>query len=64
MLCSIIFWEVSSEMNTLMVSVLKVYYLSCPGGFIHGIKDLTYGVDIEYMRWMGILQVYLIVFSC
>jgi len=26
------------------------------GGFIHGIKDLTYGVDIEYMRWMGILQ--------
>jgi hypothetical protein len=42
----------------------KVYYLSCPGGFIHGVKDLTHGVDIEYMRWMGILQVYFIVFSC
>ncbi|KAG6651451.1 heparan-alpha-glucosaminide N-acetyltransferase-like [Carya illinoinensis] len=26
------------------------------GGFLHGLKDLTYGVDIEHMRWMGILQ--------
>ncbi|WCJ38150.1 hypothetical protein M5689_019225 [Euphorbia peplus] len=26
------------------------------GGFFHGINDLTYGVDIEKMRWMGILQ--------
>ncbi|BBG93771.1 Protein of unknown function D [Prunus dulcis] len=26
------------------------------GGYFHGIKDLTFGVDIEQMRWMGILQ--------
>ncbi|KAG6653737.1 heparan-alpha-glucosaminide N-acetyltransferase isoform X2 [Carya illinoinensis] len=26
------------------------------GGFFHGLNDLTYGVDIEHMRWMGILQ--------
>lgn len=27
------------------------------GGFFHGIKELTFGVDIAKMRWMGILQV-------
>lgn len=26
------------------------------GGFFHGIKELTFGVDIAKMRWMGILQ--------
>ncbi|KAL1363820.1 hypothetical protein HN51_011993 [Arachis hypogaea] len=26
------------------------------GGFIHGLNDLTYGVDIKQIRWMGILQ--------
>ncbi|XP_021900262.1 heparan-alpha-glucosaminide N-acetyltransferase isoform X3 [Carica papaya] len=26
------------------------------GGFFHGIKNLTYGVDIEKMRWLGVLQ--------
>ncbi|KAL8142509.1 hypothetical protein V2J09_015541 [Rumex salicifolius] len=26
------------------------------GGYLHGAKSLTYGVDIEKMRWMGILQ--------
>ncbi|KAF7838725.1 heparan-alpha-glucosaminide N-acetyltransferase [Senna tora] len=26
------------------------------GGFFHGINDLTYGVDIMQIRWMGILQ--------
>ncbi|KAM3281236.1 heparan-alpha-glucosaminide N-acetyltransferase [Capsicum chacoense] len=26
------------------------------GGYFHGIKNLTYGVDIERIRWMGILQ--------
>ncbi|XP_041004170.1 uncharacterized protein LOC121249534 [Juglans microcarpa x Juglans regia] len=25
-------------------------------GFFHGLNDLTYGVDIEHMRWMGILH--------
>ncbi|GLJ49321.1 hypothetical protein SUGI_1042540 [Cryptomeria japonica] len=26
------------------------------GGYFHGINDLTYGVNIEQMRWLGILQ--------
>lgn len=26
------------------------------GGYFHGINDLTYGVDIAQIRWMGILQ--------
>ncbi|VFQ67803.1 unnamed protein product [Cuscuta campestris] len=26
------------------------------GGFLHGITSLTYGVDIERLRWLGILQ--------
>lgn len=26
------------------------------GGYLHGATSLTYGVDIESMRWMGILQ--------
>ncbi|PHT36201.1 hypothetical protein CQW23_23901 [Capsicum baccatum] len=32
--------------------------LDLAGGYLHGINDLTYGVDIEWTRWMGILQVY------
>lgn len=27
------------------------------GGFLHGINDLSYGVDISKIRWMGVLQV-------
>lgn len=45
------------ECTLLCDSVLKVYCLFCPGGFFHGLKDLTYGVDVEQVRWMGILQV-------
>uniref|UniRef100_A0A3Q7IHP0 Uncharacterized protein n=1 Tax=Solanum lycopersicum TaxID=4081 RepID=A0A3Q7IHP0_SOLLC len=26
------------------------------GGYLHGVTGLTYGVDIERIRWMGILQ--------
>eukprot|EP01018_Ginkgo_biloba_P003580 Gb_10589 [translate_table: standard] len=26
------------------------------GGYFHGLNDLTYGVDIEQIRWLGILQ--------
>lgn len=36
---------------------LNVQCILHPGGYFHGIKDLTFGVDIEQMRWMGILQV-------
>ncbi|KAH9605314.1 hypothetical protein KSS87_013605 [Heliosperma pusillum] len=30
---------------------------SVGGGYLHGAKSLTYGVDILRIRWMGILQV-------
>lgn len=35
-----------------------------PGGYFHGINNLTYGVDIEQMRLMGILQVSLLSLYC
>ncbi|KAF9619569.1 hypothetical protein IFM89_007396 [Coptis chinensis] len=35
---------------------LLVLGLVLQGGYFHGIKDLTYGVNIEYIRWMGVLQ--------
>lgn len=40
------------------ISPLNVLPTSTAGGFIHGINDLTYGVDIKQIRWMGILQVF------
>jgi hypothetical protein len=27
------------------------------GGYFHGLSDLTYGVDVQRIRWCGILQV-------
>ncbi|KAF3430878.1 hypothetical protein FNV43_RR25608 [Rhamnella rubrinervis] len=41
-----------------MLRALKLLLLGLflQGGFFHGLKDLTYGVDIEQMRWTGILQ--------
>lgn len=27
------------------------------GGYFHGINNLTYGVDLDIIRWMGVLQV-------
>lgn len=35
------------------------------GGYFHGRTSLTYGVDIERIRWFGILQVFILsVESC
>lgn len=39
---------------------LLLFLFSFPllsGGYFHGINNLTYGVDIDRIRWMGILQV-------
>ncbi|KAE8663740.1 U2 small nuclear ribonucleoprotein A' [Hibiscus syriacus] len=35
---------------------LLILGLFLQGGFFHGIKNLTYGIDIDQMRLMGILQ--------
>ncbi|GAB4838542.1 hypothetical protein Ancab_028088 [Ancistrocladus abbreviatus] len=38
--------------------VLKLFLLGVflQGGYLHGITSMAYGVDIERIRWMGILQ--------
>ncbi|XP_070042296.1 uncharacterized protein [Nicotiana tomentosiformis] len=40
-------------LRTLKLVLLGVFL---QGGYLHGITGLTYGVDIEKMRWLGILQ--------
>ncbi|KAK9108668.1 hypothetical protein Syun_024679 [Stephania yunnanensis] len=37
---------------------VKLFFLGLllQGGYFHGLNDLTYGVNLEYIRWMGILQ--------
>ncbi|KAH0721610.1 hypothetical protein KY284_006640 [Solanum tuberosum] len=41
-----------------VIRTLKLFILGIflQGGYLHGITGLTYGVDIERIRWMGILQ--------
>ncbi|GMP37507.1 hypothetical protein CsSME_00009146 [Camellia sinensis var. sinensis] len=41
-----------------LLRALKLFFLGVllQGGYLHGITSLTYGVDIERIRWMGILQ--------
>ncbi|XP_049375002.1 uncharacterized protein LOC125840058 isoform X1 [Solanum verrucosum] len=41
-----------------VIRTLKLFVLGIflQGGYLHGITGLTYGVDIERIRWMGILQ--------
>ncbi|KAI4376077.1 hypothetical protein MLD38_013871 [Melastoma candidum] len=36
----------------------KLFFLGVllQGGYLHGVSDLTYGVDLERIRWFGILQ--------
>ncbi|PON32495.1 hypothetical protein PanWU01x14_360780 [Parasponia andersonii] len=37
---------------------LKLFFLGVilQGGYFHGVTSMTYGVDIERIRWLGILQ--------
>lgn len=35
----------------------SLYFQIISGGYFHGITSLTYGVDMERIRWLGILQV-------
>ncbi|MCD7459371.1 hypothetical protein HAX54_040730 [Datura stramonium] len=41
-----------------VIRTLKLFILGIflQGGYLHGVTGLTYGVDIERLRWMGILQ--------
>ncbi|KAG6783029.1 hypothetical protein POTOM_012459 [Populus tomentosa] len=37
-------------------AILRALKLLVIGGFLHGLNDLTFGVDMVQIRWMGILQ--------
>ncbi|KAJ1261787.1 hypothetical protein BS78_09G057400 [Paspalum vaginatum] len=41
-----------------VVRALKLFILGVvlQGGYIHGRHDLTYGVDLDHIRWLGVLQ--------
>ncbi|KAH7836274.1 hypothetical protein Vadar_034259 [Vaccinium darrowii] len=41
-----------------LIRALKLFFLGVllQGGYLHGITSLTYGVDIQRIRWMGVLQ--------
>ncbi|KAJ9180499.1 hypothetical protein P3X46_008731 [Hevea brasiliensis] len=47
---------VASKKAILRALKLLMLGLLLQGGFLHGLNDLTYGVNVEQMRWMGILQ--------
>jgi hypothetical protein len=38
--------------------VFDAFFLHYTGGFFHGVRSLTFGVDLQEIRLMGILQVY------
>ncbi|XP_077227875.1 uncharacterized protein LOC143860906 isoform X2 [Tasmannia lanceolata] len=47
---------VATRKAVLRALKLLIIGLFLQGGYFHGLKDLTYGVDIASIRWMGILQ--------
>ncbi|KAK7270018.1 hypothetical protein RIF29_22867 [Crotalaria pallida] len=47
---------VATKKVTLRALKLLALGLFLQGGFFHGVNDLTYGVDIKHIRWMGVLQ--------
>ena len=39
---------------------MKIFFLNgmlILGGYFHGRNNLTYGVDFDQIRWLGVLQV-------
>ncbi|KAJ8765021.1 hypothetical protein K2173_010493 [Erythroxylum novogranatense] len=58
---ALVYKKVSNRVDSMSKAVLravKLFLLGVllQGGFFHGINSLTYGVDIERIRWLGILQ--------
>lgn len=39
-----------------MLDFILIFFLLL-GGYIHGRHKLTYGVDLDHIRWLGVLQV-------
>ncbi|XP_010690356.2 uncharacterized protein LOC104903912 [Beta vulgaris subsp. vulgaris] len=46
----------ATKKATLRAMKLFILGVFLQGGYLHGAKSLTYGVDIMRIRWMGILQ--------
>ena len=53
--CSTQLWYTCDEMLTVWIFFLLLRYA---GGFFHGVRSLTFGIDLQEIRLMGILQVY------
>ncbi|XP_043817754.1 heparan-alpha-glucosaminide N-acetyltransferase isoform X3 [Manihot esculenta] len=58
---ALVYKKVSNRVDATCKAVLravKLFFLGVflQGGYFHGINSLTYGVDIERIRWLGILQ--------
>ncbi|KAI3514691.1 hypothetical protein L1887_13311 [Cichorium endivia] len=58
---SLVFKKVSSKpaaTKKVVLRTIKLFLLGLilQGGYFHGRDDLTYGVDINQIRWMGVLQ--------
>ncbi|XP_058004601.1 uncharacterized protein LOC131180828 isoform X1 [Hevea brasiliensis] len=58
---ALVYKKVSNRVDASRKAVLravKLFLLGVflQGGYFHGINSLTYGVDIERIRWLGILQ--------
>ncbi|KAK1420460.1 hypothetical protein QVD17_22076 [Tagetes erecta] len=58
---SFVFKKVSSKpaaTKKVVLRSIKLFLVGVilQGGYFHGRDDLTYGVDIDHIRWMGVLQ--------
>ncbi|KAL7588184.1 hypothetical protein Lser_V15G41416 [Lactuca serriola] len=58
---SLVFKKVSSKpaaTKKVVLRTIKLFLLGLilQGGYFHGRDDLTYGVDVNQIRWMGVLQ--------
>ncbi|KAL4572162.1 hypothetical protein LXL04_018931 [Taraxacum kok-saghyz] len=58
---SLVFKKVSSKpaaTKKVVLRSIKLFLLGLilQGGYFHGRDDLTYGVDVNQIRWMGVLQ--------
>jgi heparan-alpha-glucosaminide N-acetyltransferase len=42
----------------MVVILLFINILVVTGGYFHGLRDLSYGVDLDRLRWCGVLQVF------
>ncbi|XP_010935137.1 uncharacterized protein [Elaeis guineensis] len=58
---ALVYKKISDKLQAthkVMLRAVKLFMLGVllQGGYFHGINSLTYGIDIEKIRWLGILQ--------